>query len=165
MKYLLDANTFIQAKNDYYRFGFCPAYWHWLLQANADGKVFSVEGIQSELTDLEDELADWAGNDASHLFIPPNDATLARFAEISQWVVDQPNYQDAHREDFLAKADPLLIAHAASHAGFSVVTQETRVPANSTKVKIPNVCEAFNVSYLNTFELLEAEGARFDLAP
>lgn len=30
MKYLLDANIFIQAKNLQYGFDFCPAFWDWL---------------------------------------------------------------------------------------------------------------------------------------
>lgn len=28
--YLLDANTYIQAKNLHYQMSFCPAYWDWL---------------------------------------------------------------------------------------------------------------------------------------
>ncbi|MFS2059288.1 DUF4411 family protein [Kosakonia cowanii] len=27
MRYLLDANTYIQAKNQYYGMDICPAYW------------------------------------------------------------------------------------------------------------------------------------------
>ena len=32
MSYLLDANIFIQAKNLYYGFDFCPAFWEWLVK-------------------------------------------------------------------------------------------------------------------------------------
>ena len=46
MKYLLDANTFIEAKNHYYRLSVCPGYWQWLQIANAAGTVFSVQKIQ-----------------------------------------------------------------------------------------------------------------------
>lgn len=163
MNYLLDANTFIQAKNEYYRFGVCPGFWEWLRAANARGSVFSVAGIQDELTDGEDELAAWADRDGSGLFLPPDADTLRRFGEISQWVVDG-DFNEANRQEFLAKADPLLIAHAAAHAGFTVVTQETRGGAGTRKVKIPNVCEAFGVPYMNTFDFLEAARARFVLA-
>lgn len=161
MNYLLDANTFIQAKNHYYRFGVCPGFWEWLQAVNSTGKVFSVEGIKDELADGEDELSEWAAGDGSGLFLPPDPDTLRLFGDISQWVVGE-DFNEANRQAFLAKADPLLIAHAASHPGFTVVTQEVRVPGNSRKVKIPNVCGAFNVPYLNTFDFLEAEGAVFD---
>ena len=40
MAYLLDANIFIQAKNLHYGFDFCPAFWEWLVAANAEGRVF-----------------------------------------------------------------------------------------------------------------------------
>lgn len=162
MSYLLDANAFIQAKNDYYRFGVCPGFWEWLVEANGDESVFSVEGIQNELTDGEDELATWAEGDGSGLFLPPDAETLRHFGQISQWVVNR-DFDEANRQAFLAKADPLLIAHAAAHGGFTVVTQETRGGPGTRRVKIPNVCEAFNVPYMNTFDFLEAAGARFVL--
>jgi len=37
--YLLDANVFIQAKNLHYGLDFCPAFWEWLLDNNAPGRV------------------------------------------------------------------------------------------------------------------------------
>jgi hypothetical protein len=43
MAYLLDADVFIRAKNLHYGLDFCPAFWDWLIQSNADGVVFSVE--------------------------------------------------------------------------------------------------------------------------
>ena len=43
MAYLLDANVFMQAKNLHYGFDFCPAFWDWLIEANAAGKVLSIE--------------------------------------------------------------------------------------------------------------------------
>ena len=35
--YLLDANVFIQAKNQYYGFDIVPAFWAWLIAANGAG--------------------------------------------------------------------------------------------------------------------------------
>ena len=57
MPYLLDANVFIQAKNLHYGMDFCPGFWDWLLEANADGRVFSVESVGDELQGVEDELS------------------------------------------------------------------------------------------------------------
>jgi hypothetical protein len=45
MAYLLDANAFIAAKNLHYGFDFCPAFWDWLVQSNAAGKVYSIEKV------------------------------------------------------------------------------------------------------------------------
>jgi hypothetical protein len=60
MAYLLDANTFIQAKNLQYGFDFCPAYWDWLVRNNAAGTVFSIQQVGDELLAGTDELSDWA---------------------------------------------------------------------------------------------------------
>ena len=43
MKYLLDANVFIQAKNLQYGFDFCPAFWDWLDEQAVAGHVSSIE--------------------------------------------------------------------------------------------------------------------------
>lgn len=40
MAYLLDTNVFIEAKNLYYGFDFCPAFWEWVLASHAAKKVY-----------------------------------------------------------------------------------------------------------------------------
>ena len=45
MSYLLDANVFIQAKNLHYGLDFCPAFWQWLIDGHADGRVFSIDKV------------------------------------------------------------------------------------------------------------------------
>ena len=68
MPYLLDSNTFIQAKNQYYAFNVCPAYWDWLLQANQKKLVFSVSKVQEELVGGNDSLAQWAQLQSADFF-------------------------------------------------------------------------------------------------
>lgn len=48
-RYLLDANVFIQAKNQHYGFDFCPAFWEWLVKENQSGKVASIDKVGDEL--------------------------------------------------------------------------------------------------------------------
>jgi Domain of unknown function (DUF4411) len=48
MAYLLDANVFIAAKNLHYGLDFCPAFWDWLVEKQAEGIVFSVEKVRDE---------------------------------------------------------------------------------------------------------------------
>ena len=49
MSYILDANVFIQAKNEYYGMDFCPAFWDWIITSNSDGIVASISDILAEL--------------------------------------------------------------------------------------------------------------------
>ena len=60
MKYLVDANVLIEAKNRYYAFDIAPGFWKWLNQAHSQGTVFSIEKVGEELGRGNDELADWA---------------------------------------------------------------------------------------------------------
>ena len=64
-------------------------------------------------------------------------------------------------DDFLQTADHYLVGQALA-AGYTVVTLED--PANSRrKVKIPNVCTGVGVSWIDTFDMLRLEHARFVL--
>ena len=56
MSYLLDANVFIQAKNLHYGLDFCPAFWQWLIDGHADGRVFSIDKVADEIAAGADEL-------------------------------------------------------------------------------------------------------------
>ena len=55
MSYLLDANVFIQAKNLHYGLDFCPAFWQWLLDGNANGRVLSIDKVADEIAAGADE--------------------------------------------------------------------------------------------------------------
>jgi hypothetical protein len=57
MAYLLDANVFIQAKNLHYGLDFCPAFWDWLIEANAANTVFSIEKVGDEVAAGADDRA------------------------------------------------------------------------------------------------------------
>lgn len=60
MKYLLDSNTLIEAKNRYYNMTVCPAYWQWIIEKNQSHDVASISLVADELARGDDELADWA---------------------------------------------------------------------------------------------------------
>lgn len=60
-------------------------------------------------------------------------------------------------------ADPWLISFAKINNA-AVVTQEAIVDESSTVVKIPNICEEFNVKYYNIFQLIETLSPRSVLA-
>jgi hypothetical protein len=49
MAYLIDSDVFIQTKNLHYGFDFCPAFWTWLVNANAASRAFSIEKVGTEL--------------------------------------------------------------------------------------------------------------------
>ena len=57
-------------------------------------------------------------------------------------------------------ADPWLIAMAMSN-GFTIVTYEKSEPARKNRIKIPEVCNQFNVRYINTIEMMRELNENF----
>jgi hypothetical protein len=142
---------------------FCPAYWDWLDRQFQIGQVMSIDNVYVELVDSKDELCDWVKNHKDHFLPVSGDFTQEKFAEIANFVVNLDNKSQADIANFLSKADPWIIAKAATSGGV-VVTHEALVPENSKKVKIPNICREFNVEFINTFQLLSILEAKFILA-
>jgi len=160
MNYLLDANVFIQAKNLHYGFDFCPAFWDWLLQNNTIGQVFSIDKVASEIDAGNDELAEWARDRGSGLFLPTDAAVAASLGQVSRWATSQ-RYEPAAINTFFQSADYYLVAHALARQCV-VVTHE--VPSISTKrIKIPNACMGLRLRFITPYEMLRRERARFVL--
>lgn len=152
-------NSFIQAHKTYYGMVICPGFWEWILHSN-NKDISSIKFVQSELEKGDDELAEWT-KDNSHIFLPVDDeSTQKAMAQVVNYVSSLPNLKVGAVDQFLKGADPWLIAKAIS-SGVIVVTQET-LDLNAKKIiKIPNVCQHFGVSYINTFELLHILQAQF----
>lgn len=161
MRYLLDANTYIQAKNQYYGMDICPAYWDWLDQQFELGLIGSIDMIGRELKDGSDDLSKWAKNRPSHFISNDDDSTQEIFSKIIQTVM-AGNYNPGNRDNFLAKADPWIIAKAKA-IGATVVSHEIRLTPSTKKVKVPNICQKFGVPCIDTFELLRELQAKFVL--
>lgn len=112
--------------------------------------------VYDELLKKDDEVAKWARERrTTALFVEPDEGVQTAFREVTRHV--QGEYAANQAAVFLSGADPWLIAHAMARGG-KVVTLETRVSANSQKVKIPNVCDAFNVGFANTYAMLRELG-------
>lgn len=160
MTYLLDANTFIEAKNRYYSMAICPGYWQWILQSNQNAGVASIQFVKDELTNGNDDLAQWA-KDHSHLFIPNDDElTQQYYIQVVQYVMKLQGMKLGAQDEFLRGADPWLIAKAIVTRA-TIVTHEKLDRNIKRKILIPNVCENFGVKYIDTFDLLHDLEAKF----
>lgn len=160
--YLLDTNVFIQAKNLYYGFDVCPAFWDWLDRAHAEGTVVSIDRIGDELTGGGDELAIWAQQRVGSLFAETDARVVPSLQQLSAWATGA-GFEPAAVSTFLQVADYYLVAHAHAH-GHVVVTHEV-IDNSRKRIKIPSACLALGVRYTSPFQMLRAENARFVLAP
>jgi len=160
MAYLLDANVFIQAKRLHYGLGFCPAFWEWLIQENAAGRVISIDKVSDEIEAGGDDLWDWARQRDDRFFRKPDPALPAALARVSGWATGQ-GYDAAAVNTFLQVADYYVVAQGLA-SGHTVVTHE--IPSTSRKrIKIPDACIGLNVRFMTPFTMLRTSRARFVL--
>lgn len=163
MKYLLDSNTFVEAKNRYYNMTVCPAYWEWLLQKHASNDVASISMVGDELKKGDDELAAWVKDNPGIFESVDDEETQECFVNVAEFVASRSDRMKLGAvEDFLSGADPWLVAKAMA-TGCIVVTHERYHPDVIKKFLIPNVCEYFGIGWINTFDLLYKLEARFVL--
>ena len=114
--------------------------------------------MYEELKKKKDELSEWAKKNES-FFLKLDDGTHKKQKEVATYITNKYNKEE-EKIIFLGGADSYLIAYAKCH-GMTVVTLEK--PEDSPKIKIPNICEHFEVLCCNTFEMLEKKGVRFIL--
>ena len=162
MAYLLDANVFMQAKNLHYGLDFCPAFWDWLIDANAQGRLYSIDRVSDEIAAGDDELSEWAAERGEDFFLSPDAAMLPTLQSVSAWAIGQ-HYEPAAVSTFLQVADYYLVAHALAHEHM-VVTHEI-ASTSAKKIKIPDACIGLGVRCITPFEMLRRERARFVLEP
>lgn len=163
-KYLLDANVFIQAHRSYYPLDICPGFWKALLQQHDHKRVFSIDRIKKEITEGGDQLKQWANQSAPKTFFKKtaDTAVVAWYQKMVEWVSNEPQYTTGAKAEFANVADGWLVAYAKSN-GLVVVTQEVPSPSIKRKVPIPNLCDKFDVEYVNTVEMLRQLGVQFVL--
>lgn len=156
MRYLLDANIFIEAKNRYYAFDICPGFWDWMDHV-VGGDVASTVNVRDELCAGNDELAAWARarHDADWFLKVDDHDTQRAFRDVAATVA-AGGYTPAAMSKFLAGADPWLIAKAKA-LGATLVTHEVmEAPQAKKRVPIPNICKPHGVVCANTFDALRA---------
>ncbi len=160
--YLLDTSVFINAYWFHYGFDFHLDFWEWLLHADREGRVFSIDRVFEEILRKEDQLNGWAYTHKNEFFLgPPSD--LNSQLEVILDYLRSENYRDISIDEISDSADVYLIAYALS-SGFKVVTHEVQ-KSRKGKMKIPSVCESLNVDCITPFEMLRRERARFVWQP
>ena len=161
--YLLDSDVFITAKNTYYAFDICPGFWDGLLHHHSKQTVFSIDRVRGELLAgrATDDLVRWVREKVSRsFFLPAEDGDVPdKYGEIMLWAQQHSRYYQEAKAKFAASADGWLVAYAGVH-GFIVVTNEKPEPDSRRAIKLPDVCQQFNVQYINTFDLLRRLGVK-----
>lgn len=154
-RYLLDSDVFIQAQRQYYRFKLCPGFWDCLLWHCKQGTVVSIDKVRKEIEIGKDDLADWIKDACpKRFFEPTSDSEVTnQYGQMVSWVQNKPQYLPEAKAEFAASADGWLAAYAKQNDRI-VVTREVSAPESRKAVKIPDLCRAFKVPCIDTFDML-----------
>lgn len=158
--YLLDANAFMEATRLYYAFDIAPGFWTWLGDSSLAGQVSSIDAVKDEITAGTGDLVDWAKARPASFWLTDTADVVSAMAELSVWATNPARqYRQEAKDEFLDSADYKLIAHAMAIGG-TVVTREQPAPESKKRIKIPDVCDAFDVAWTDPFSLYRTLGMR-----
>lgn len=152
-KYILDSDVFISAKNSYYSFNLCPGFWNSLIYFSKKEQICSINKVRDEIQKGNDDLVSWIEKLNNFFYDHNNNVTSPNYKEIIDWITHKSNYTTEAIARFVKGADTWLIAFAKTN-NLIVVTNEKSNPESKKKIKIPDICNRYNVQYINTFEML-----------
>jgi hypothetical protein len=158
--YLLDANTLIDAKRDYYPIDRVPEFWSWLVFQGHQGKIKIPIEVYEEFSDTKDKdgkkdaLATWADQ------VEVKDALL--FEEEAQQDlvarITYGGYVANPTDDELEEIgrDPFLLSYALKDPeNRCIVTTENSKPSRlGANRHIPDVCSGFDIRCINNFQMI-----------
>ncbi len=156
MLYLLDTNVFIDAKNWYYPFDRVPQFWDWILDRARSSEIKIPFEIMQEIEagSTQDDLSKWAKANKSTLLLNEQ-ATNAHLNTIKS----QGYGTNLSSADLTTIGkDPFLMAYAmVDTSKRCVVTTEASKPSRKgINRHIPDVCNQFGISCINTFQLIRS---------
>ncbi len=158
--YLLDANTLIDAKRDYFEFDRVPEFWEWLQHHGVEGNVKIPVEVYEEFEEAKnaeggrDSLAEWASDEDVKIALLLDEEVDRRIVSrvISSGYCQNPTDQEIEKMG----RDPFLIAHALRDIGNRVVvtTEVSGTAKQRENRKVPDVCRDMGVRCINSFQLL-----------
>lgn len=112
------------------------------------------------MTDYDDYLKIWCRQRKQlGLGVTATRAAQAQVGQIADYVYAK--HERRHADEFVRKADPWVIAHAKTSDGDNVVVTHETERSVKGKVKIPTVCDHFDVKWINLYQMLAVFDFRF----
>lgn len=151
--YSFDTSSLLNGQRDLLPPEVFPSMWDNLQVLIGSGDVRCVDVVREELGRRDDDVAAWARSQTG-LFVPLEpDVQVATRNVLSAHpqLVGQGGGRNA--------ADPFVIGLAVARGGV-VVTEET-LRGRIDKPKIPDVCDALGVPWMNLVGFVRTQGWRF----
>ena len=161
MIYLLDANTLIDAKRDYYPIDRVPEFWSWPVYQGKQGSIKIPIEVYEEFSDTKDKdgnkdaLASWAEEvEVREALFLEEEAEQDLVARITYG-----GYVANPTDDELEKIgrDPFLLSYALKDLeNRCIVTTEASKPSRQGANRhVPDVCRDFDIHCINNFQMIK----------
>jgi len=163
--YVLDTNFFIQAHRASYPLDVVESFWLLVKRLANEGQIISIDKVRKEISRNEDILNDWVVQNLAESFFKPSDteSVLKTYADVAEWAETRSDhYKRAAVDNFLEfeNADAWLVSYCISTECI-LVTQEVSDPISKNRIKLPDVCRAFDVKYCNMIQMFRELSVRF----
>lgn len=165
--FIVDTNFFIQSHRITYPLDVAVNFWDKVKKLFYQEKIISIDKVKDEIFKNDDELKKWIEQNLLGEFFKSTETeeVLSEYQKIVYWANSKAaHYVQNAISEFLQyeNADAWLIAYAlASNENCQIVTQEKSEPNRKSKIKIPEVCNAFNLQYKNIIDMFRDLGETF----
>lgn len=150
--YVVDTCSFTTLQR-VYAIDVFPSVWTKVEELISGEQLVSVEEVYHEICRQDDDLSKWAKT-KEEIFLPLSDEIQDKAKEIVNTYIKIVDFKNNK-----SGADPFVIAQAILLGG-TVVTEEKR-SGGPEKMKIPDVCDALKLPYMNFLNMMKTEGIRF----
>jgi hypothetical protein len=163
--YVVDSNFFIQAHRATYPLDIAKSFWLKVHELAQSGTIISIDKVKKELFDKNDDLEDWCKNNLPSDFFYDSSTAMNQYSQISSWATSKSDhYLPNAINEFLDvdEADAFLVAYVLEDVQNRIlVTHEVSDPRRRNKIKMPEPCNHFGVTYMNTIEMFRELGITF----
>jgi hypothetical protein len=151
--YSFDTSSLLNGRRDLLPPGTFVTLWDNIELMITAGDIRCVDEVRNELAKRDDVIHDWAKSQPE-LFVP-----LAADVQLAARDVLSAHPRLVGVGGGRNTADPFVIALARARNGV-VVTEET-LSGNISKPRIPDVCDAMGVPWLNLVRFVQEQGWTF----
>lgn len=159
--FIIDSNALITPYKFYYSFEIAPKFWDVVAKHIALKNIVVFDKVFDEISSKDDQLSRWIKSIDNLEQIRFKDSEIiGNYGEIMNYISTSGFYSPVAFDAWAqaTKADPWIIAAAMAY-NYTVITFETfnqglNVKHPSKIVKIPNVCQQFNIKCKDLFYMM-----------
>ncbi len=156
--YIIETSSLTQANRVYYPFDIAPTFWDFMKTHFTNGNFILINKVADEIAKGKDALTNWMQTQ-----LPPtieldchaDGNIMTHYGNIMLWGNNNTQYSTLAKLEFseFDNADPFVVATAIEKKAI-VVSQEISAPSSKKNIKLPDVCNHFDISHIDTFTLL-----------